>query len=137
MIRRRAYIQRHTRPKARRDKPRRRAADHVVDRDFEHWLHDQRCVAAEVLGPDGQLVHVCPAGYFGRIEADHVGSRGLGQKSGSPQMVPLCRAAHAERHGGGLRSFWWTAFDGPLARRAWLLTRAGELHERYVKETSV
>lgn len=48
-----------------------------------------------------------PDGCEGVIEADHVGRRGVGQKSHDNETIPLCTRHHAERHAlaGPFRGF--------------------------------
>jgi hypothetical protein len=37
-------------------------------------------------------------GCEGRVEADHVGYRGVGEKSSDHETIPLCTRHHRERH---------------------------------------
>jgi len=142
VIRRREFVQRGKPPPRRRATPRRRGADYVQDDDaFKEWVRRQPCVAAALRYPAGDpdvgaVAHQCPSGPDGDHEADHVGERGGGQKGSGADLVCLCRAAHAERHGGGLHSFWWRVFSSKYARQKWLRAEAGRLRKRYLDEVA-
>lgn len=72
-----------------REEPRR--SSRVRDRAYLTWLHSQACCA-------GPLVRDVLDRCGGRIEADHVGARGLGQKSSDAESLALCSRHHSDRH---------------------------------------
>lgn len=77
-----------------RFKPRR---GRFLDEPYLKWLRSLPCV-------------VC--GTFSRIDAAHVGPRGLGQKCSDREALPLCRRHHVDGEhshhvlGRGFWSFW-------------------------------
>ena len=78
--------------------PRLRAGQ--LERD-EEWLADVRCMpcCARELG-----------GCSGRVEADHIGRRGLGQKSGDRITASHCTTHHGDRdHFHGVFKGWTQA----------------------------
>ena len=87
MLTRSAPLKRGKRLRRRRETVRR--SGRVRDTAFLAWVHTQRCMAAELLGPG----HVCE----GPIEADHAGARPLGRKADDATSIPLCLRAHRER----------------------------------------
>lgn len=49
------------------------------------------------LSPVGLRINQEQTTCEGRVQADHAGSRGLGQKSADDTCIPLCRNHHGER----------------------------------------
>lgn len=74
------------------------------DTDYMAWVRRQPC-SAKGMG-------TCS----GRVEADHTGKRGVGQKADDRTCIPLCHKHHVQR----------TSFSGPFrswnqeAMRVWL-----------------
>lgn len=82
-------------------------------RDFD-WVTDVRklgCIVRRM--PPTEAITPCT----GKVEADHAGARGLGQKSDDRECIALCEQHHRERtdHAGAFK-----ALDR-LAARAWKL----------------
>lgn len=49
----------------------------------------------------------CRCGADPRSDPDHIGPRGMGQKTDDYRTVPLCRRCHDLRHQGKLDDFDW------------------------------
>lgn len=71
--------------KAARTRKRSRYARRERNVDFMLWVKTLPCVA-RALGP-----------CSGVVEADHAGSRGLGQKCPDEETIPICTGHHRER----------------------------------------
>jgi hypothetical protein len=83
------------------------------ERDIDHMLTTKKlpCVCRAVVPGDfaiaaraaGAEVRITPCG--GRVEADHLGARGLGQKADDKSVAPMCQSHHRERtdHNGAFR----------------------------------
>lgn len=88
-------------------------------RDLEYmaWVRRQPCIVRS-LPPDPARLTPCS----GRVEADHLGQRGLGQKADDRTCAPMCSQHHRERtdHSGAFRDLT------QLEQRAWRV-RALEL----------
>lgn len=68
------------------------------DLDYMAWIRTRVCtvgVAIRVLKDKLPLELMTPC--FGRIEADHVGERPMGQKADDRTTVPLCQGHHLQR----------------------------------------
>lgn len=83
----------------------------VRDFEFMRWVKRQPCFVRVLPPLAGDLGTPC----CGRVEADHMGARGFGQKADDKTCVPMCHRHHSERttHRG---TFW------PLTQpelRAW------------------
>lgn len=67
------------------------------DFDFMGFVKKQPCIVrshpptAAAIGGH----HATPC--FGRVEADHMGARGIGQKAADDTTVPMCQQHHLER----------------------------------------
>lgn len=72
----------------RRRRPTPRRSSRIRDASFMGFVHTLPCCAAGIGG------HVCT----GRIEAHHMGVRGIGQKADDTTCVPLCTGAHRAWH---------------------------------------
>lgn len=74
------------------------------DEAYKKWLRTQRCIVCSAwdIKPDRYALS--------RVEAAHVGPRGLGQLCPDRQALPLC----IWHHTGGLESH-----HGPLGRNFW------------------
>lgn len=74
------------------------------------WIRRQPCIVRS-LPPDPNRLTPCS----GRVEADHLGSRGIGRKADDRTCAPLCQQHHRERtdHSGAFREL------GQLELRAW------------------
>lgn len=80
------------------------------DRDFEfmQWARRQPCIVRELApsafmqAPDAARETPCS----GRVEADHMGERGLSHKADDTTCVGICRQHHRERtdHAGTFRA---------------------------------
>jgi hypothetical protein len=82
------------------------------DFSFMQWARRQPCVA--------RPLSMCE----GRVQADHAGKRGLGQKCPDHECIPLCRTHHMQR----------TAFAGPF--KDWDQAKMREWLERQMISTS-
>jgi hypothetical protein len=112
---RRGALTRRT-PIARRRKSKRRSA-RVYDAAYRAWVRRQPCCARTLIG------HRCD----GRVEGDHVGRRGLGQKCDDAAMVALCQLGHQHRdafHG------CFREWDQGQMRR-WLADQVADHRQRY------
>ncbi len=68
------------------------------------WTKRQACTVRElppssfVIDPDrAALAASKTTPCRGRIEADHMGARGVGQKAGDETVAPMCTGHHGER----------------------------------------
>lgn len=91
-ITRRAPIRRGKRINQRRATPRR--SSRVRDVEYMLWVKTLLCSVVEEW-PD---VDYIPDPCSGVIEADHVGARGIGQKSSDRETIPMCSHHHRARH---------------------------------------
>lgn len=109
MIARRARLQRYTAPQRKRSKPRR--SSRVRDGEWLLAVKRLPCCAPGA-----------PRSCEGQVEADHAGTRGLGQKCSDRQTIPLCSRHHRDRHGltGPFRG-WSAAY-----MRGWLDVKTDE-----------
>lgn len=91
------------------------------DRAYMAWIRRQPCCARETATTPCQ----------GRVEADHAGRRGIGQKADDRTCIPLCRNHHRER----------TDFSGTFryhdheSMRAWLAIMV-EYHQTMYERVS-
>jgi hypothetical protein len=69
-----------------------RRSSREMDPDYLAWLRTQTCRAYFLIA---DLKDRCN----GRMEADHVGMRGLGQKCSDSECLTLCQRHHRDRHG--------------------------------------
>jgi hypothetical protein len=83
------FLDRNTPVRAFREELRR--SSRVRDRSYLSWLHSQSCCAGDLVR---DVLDRCGGG----IEADHVGARGLGQKSSDSESLSLCSRHHSDRH---------------------------------------
>lgn len=75
------------------------------ERDTERmlWTKRQPCMVRELppflfVGTPEQAAQYKATPCSGRVEADHMGERGMGQKADDSTVVPMCKHHHAERH---------------------------------------
>lgn len=80
------------------------------DTDFMLFVKRQPCVVRELppyafAGPGHVEAVKRATACGGRVEADHAGDRGLGQKADDDTCIPLCSSHHRERtdHTGTFR----------------------------------
>ena len=111
-------LKRKTWMKRRRSTPRR--SSRVYDQEYLRWIRHQPCCAKVHGGRCG-----------GRVEADHTGRRGVGQKADDRSAVSLCHNHHV----------WRTNFAGPfkewdqMRMREWLANEViRHNHEYTMKE---
>jgi hypothetical protein len=83
---------------------------------FMLWVKRQPC-SARFLD--------CNSPCIGRVEADHAGRRGIGQKASDYTCVPLCSKHHAERtnFSGVFKSWDQARMRFWLAQRIWFTQR--------------
>lgn len=82
-MRRKTPIRRKTWLRSRR--PTDRRSTRVRDPEYMAWIRRQPC-AASALSP-----------CHGRVEADHTGRRGYGQRAHDATCIPLCHSHHMQR----------------------------------------
>lgn len=109
-LRRKAWLRSRSKTSSYRRRPR--------DLDRMRWIKRQPCAARGVVDT------LC----CGRVEADHAGERGLGQKADDDTCIPLCQQHHRERtdRTGGFASWSRTKM------RAWLVNRIRYYQHEYV-----
>ena len=78
---------------------RRRERDHERMR----WTKRCPCMVRELppflfVGDAARAAEYKLTPCSGRVEADHMGERGMGQKADDSTVVPMCRGHHGERH---------------------------------------
>lgn len=66
------------------------------DVDFMLWVNRQPCAVPTFFGTDFSSgpSRLC----YGRVQADHAGRRGIGQKADDKTCIPLCEKHHAARN---------------------------------------
>lgn len=127
-LRRKAWL----RPRSRTSKYRRRERDVP----FMKWVKRQPC-AVRADPPDPDRMTPCT----GRVEADHLGERGLGQKASDDTCAPLCSQHHRERtdHAGAFFNLTrdqlrlWRARALHRTTVAWAMRSQGERDAAHVR----
>ncbi len=98
-LRRKTYLRARSKMSSYRRRPR--------DLDRMRWCRRQPCCARDL------------GGCSGRVQADHAGRRGIGQKALDNTVIPMCETHHACRD----------AFNGVFKKwnqskmRAWLIEK--------------
>jgi hypothetical protein len=129
MLQKNKPIRRYKRPKPRRDTPRR--SSRVRDLEYMDWVRSLPCYASVWLVQryEEAVMRQNPERRAAELEdlardrdlwtcagpptADHVGRRGLGQKSSDLETICLCLSHHlARQQYRGL----WKGYDGPAMR---------------------
>jgi hypothetical protein len=101
------------------------------ERDFEFmgWVKKQPCIARSLpplrfiaATAAERWLHATQTPCTGRVEADHAGERGIGQKADDRTCIPLCTRHHRERTDHSF-SFKFLVRDELRAWRAEAITR--------------
>jgi hypothetical protein len=79
------------------------------------WVKRQPCMLRQICPHPSMPVGFATTPCEGRVEADHMGARGTGQKADDRTCVPMCRRHHSERHAHAGTFFSLTRDD----LRAW------------------
>lgn len=109
-LKRTSYLNRKTPLNWRRRKPRRQSRER--NREFMMWVRRQPCAVRGEMPFVARMEDLCD----GHVQADHVGRRGLSQKSDDVECVPLCEKHHTQR--SSFHGFFATWDQEQM--RAWL-----------------